>query len=48
MERLRAILEKPNGLFIVAGPAFSKTNETLVRPDEHADQRNGSPPWKTM
>jgi len=27
--RLRAILEKPNGLFIVAGPTFSKTNETL-------------------
>jgi type IV pilus assembly protein PilB len=27
--RLRAILEKSNGLFIVAGPAFSKTNETL-------------------
>jgi type IV pilus assembly protein PilB len=29
LDRLRAILEKPNGLFIVAGPAFSKTNETL-------------------
>jgi type II secretory ATPase GspE/PulE/Tfp pilus assembly ATPase PilB-like protein len=28
-DRLRAILEKPNGLFIVAGPAFSKVNETL-------------------
>jgi type IV pilus assembly protein PilB len=27
--RLRAILEKPNGLFIVAGPTFSRTNETL-------------------
>jgi type II secretory ATPase GspE/PulE/Tfp pilus assembly ATPase PilB-like protein len=27
--RLRAILEKPNGLFIVAGPAYSKANETL-------------------
>jgi type II secretory ATPase GspE/PulE/Tfp pilus assembly ATPase PilB-like protein len=29
LDRLRAILEKPNGLFIVAGPAYSKTNETL-------------------
>lgn len=28
-DRLRAILEKPNGLFIVAGPAYSKVNETL-------------------
>ncbi|MEI6614470.1 MAG: ATPase, T2SS/T4P/T4SS family [Chrysiogenales bacterium] len=28
-DRLRAILEKPNGLFIVAGPAYSKANETL-------------------
>jgi type II secretory ATPase GspE/PulE/Tfp pilus assembly ATPase PilB-like protein len=27
--RLRAVLEKPNGLFIVAGPAYSKANETL-------------------
>lgn len=29
LERLRAILEKPNGLFIVAGPAYSRVNETL-------------------
>jgi type II secretory ATPase GspE/PulE/Tfp pilus assembly ATPase PilB-like protein len=29
LDRLRAILEKPNGLFVVAGPANSKTNETL-------------------
>jgi len=28
-DRLRSILEKPNGLFIVAGPAYSKANETL-------------------
>jgi type IV pilus assembly protein PilB len=27
--RLQAVLEKPNGLFIVAGPAYSRTNETL-------------------
>ena len=29
LDRLRAILEKPNGLFVVAGPAYSKANETL-------------------
>ena len=29
LDRLRAILEKPNGLYIVAGPAFSKVNETM-------------------
>jgi type II secretory ATPase GspE/PulE/Tfp pilus assembly ATPase PilB-like protein len=29
LDRLRAILERPNGLFVVAGPAFSKANETL-------------------
>ncbi|MBN2399229.1 MAG: hypothetical protein JXI33_02695 [Candidatus Aminicenantes bacterium] len=29
LDRLRAILEKPSGLFIVAGPAYSKVNETL-------------------
>jgi type IV pilus assembly protein PilB len=29
LDRLRAILEKPSGLFVVAGPAYSKTNETL-------------------
>jgi type II secretory ATPase GspE/PulE/Tfp pilus assembly ATPase PilB-like protein len=29
VDRLRAILEKPNGLFIVAGPVYSKANETL-------------------
>jgi type II secretory ATPase GspE/PulE/Tfp pilus assembly ATPase PilB-like protein len=29
LNRLRAVLEKPNGLFIVAGPAYSKANETL-------------------
>jgi type IV pilus assembly protein PilB len=27
--RLQASLEKPSGLFIVAGPAYSKSNETL-------------------
>ena len=29
VDRLQAILAKPNGLFIVAGPASSKVNETL-------------------
>jgi type II secretory ATPase GspE/PulE/Tfp pilus assembly ATPase PilB-like protein len=29
VDRLRAILGKHNGLFIVAGPAYSKANETL-------------------
>jgi type II secretory ATPase GspE/PulE/Tfp pilus assembly ATPase PilB-like protein len=29
LDRLRAILEKPNGLFVVAGPAYSKVDETL-------------------
>lgn len=29
LDRLRVILEKPSGLFIVAGPAYSKGNETL-------------------
>jgi type II secretory ATPase GspE/PulE/Tfp pilus assembly ATPase PilB-like protein len=29
LHRLRAMLEKPNGLFIVAGPAHSRANETL-------------------
>jgi type II secretory ATPase GspE/PulE/Tfp pilus assembly ATPase PilB-like protein len=29
LDRLRAILEKPNGLFVVAGPGYSKANETL-------------------
>jgi type IV pilus assembly protein PilB len=28
-DRLWSILEKPNGLFVVAGPVCSKTNETL-------------------
>jgi type II secretory ATPase GspE/PulE/Tfp pilus assembly ATPase PilB-like protein len=28
-DRVRAILGKPNGLYIVAGPAYSKVNETL-------------------
>ena len=29
VERIQHALQKPNGLFIVSGPAFNKTNETL-------------------
>ncbi len=29
MERVQSILQKPNGLFIVAGPAYNKAGETL-------------------
>ena len=29
VERIQSILQKPNGLFIVAGPAYSKANESL-------------------
>ncbi len=29
LDRIKAILEKPNGLYILAGPAHSKVNETL-------------------
>ena len=29
VERVRAILQKPSGLFIVAGPAYNRTGETL-------------------
>jgi type II secretory ATPase GspE/PulE/Tfp pilus assembly ATPase PilB-like protein len=29
LERLRTVLEKPNGLFIVAGPAYNRVNETM-------------------
>jgi len=29
VERIQSILQKPSGLFIVAGPAYNKANETL-------------------
>jgi type IV pilus assembly protein PilB len=29
LDRLRSVLEKPNGLFIVAGPAYNRVNETM-------------------